>query len=185
MYAILDTETTDLRPGQIAQLSYILLDADKNVTWAKNFFFSVDTMNYGAQAVHGFSKNKLAVLSWGRVFADHAQEIHTDLHDKTIIIHNVSFDTKFMEHELQKIFKTYKLTKSICTMKHFTDICKLPSARAWYKWPKVAEVLAHLRVQDTAVLQEAQRIFGCADIGYHDARFDTAAVLAMMPHVSI
>ena len=185
MYVILDTETTDLRPWQIAQLSYIMLDEKKNVTWAKNFFFAVDTMSYGAQSVHWFSKKALATLSEGRVFADHAHEIHADMCDKTIIIHNVPFDTKFMEYELQKIFASYTLQKSLCTMKYFTDICKLPSSRAWYKRPKVWEVLSHLSIDDEAILAQAKILFGCKEVWYHDARFDTAAVLAMMPYVKL
>ncbi|HQP49413.1 MAG TPA: 3'-5' exonuclease, partial [Spirochaetota bacterium] len=55
---ILDTETTSLYPGNICQLSYILL-ADGDAAAGKNFYFSVDTMDWRAQNVHGLSLNML------------------------------------------------------------------------------------------------------------------------------
>lgn len=50
---VFDTETTDLRPGQICQLSYLI--AADGVVAGKNLFFSVDEMNESSQAVHGMS----------------------------------------------------------------------------------------------------------------------------------
>ena len=47
----LDTETTNLTPGQIAQLSYIVEDNGK--VQGKNFFFKVDSMDEGAEKVTG------------------------------------------------------------------------------------------------------------------------------------
>jgi len=54
---VFDTEATDLEPGQICQLAY-LLEQDGEIT-ARNYFFSVDDMSPGAQEVHGFSKEML------------------------------------------------------------------------------------------------------------------------------
>ena len=58
---VFDTEATDLEPGQICQLAY-LLEQDGEIT-ARNYFFSVDDMSPGAQEVHGFSKEMLEELS--------------------------------------------------------------------------------------------------------------------------
>ena len=71
MIIVFDTEATDLVPGQICQLSYLMVD-DKQVQ-GKNLFFSVDDMSEGAQEVHGFSMDMLAELSVGLYFEDVAQ----------------------------------------------------------------------------------------------------------------
>ena len=59
-----DTETTDLTPGQIAQLSYIIED-DSTFVEAKNMFFTVDKMTSGAEGTHGMSVDFLAEASNG------------------------------------------------------------------------------------------------------------------------
>ena len=73
----LDTETTDLKPGQIAQLSYIINDGISLLH--KNFFFSVENMSFGAQNVHGFSKDILSKLSNGQTFKDVYKELISDI----------------------------------------------------------------------------------------------------------
>ena len=60
MILYFDTETTGVRPGQICQLSYIIQDTSG--VSAKNFFFSVDYVEQGASAVHGFSVQKLRAV---------------------------------------------------------------------------------------------------------------------------
>ena len=69
---IFDTETTSIKPGQICQLSYILIDASTKPqkTIGKNFFFTCDEMDPNAEAVHGFSLEKLYELSNGQYFED-------------------------------------------------------------------------------------------------------------------
>ncbi len=52
MYLLLDTETTSYHPGQIAQLSYIYLDKDRQIINSKNYFFAVDEMDPYAEAIH-------------------------------------------------------------------------------------------------------------------------------------
>lgn len=73
---VFDTETTDLRPGQICQLSYLI--AADGVVAGKNLFFSVDEMNESPEAVHGMSMEMLEELSGGERFEDRAQEIFDD-----------------------------------------------------------------------------------------------------------
>ena len=65
MIIYLDTETTGLCPGNICQLSYVL-QTEKEVK-AKNFYFAVDNVEYGAYSVHGLSPEILYKLSNGRV----------------------------------------------------------------------------------------------------------------------
>jgi len=55
MKVFLDTETTGLEPGQIAQISYIISDDDLNIQKAENIYFKVKSMEPKAQSVHGLS----------------------------------------------------------------------------------------------------------------------------------
>ena len=54
---VFDTEATDLTPGQICQLSYLIVE-DGQVT-GKNMFFAVDERSEGAYEVHGRSMEDL------------------------------------------------------------------------------------------------------------------------------
>ena len=76
---ILDTETTgfEAKSNQIAQLAYLVI-IDGQVEFKKNFFFTVDKMDKGAENTHGFSIEKLKLLSEGRRFCHHAREIFED-----------------------------------------------------------------------------------------------------------
>jgi len=57
-----------------------------------------------------------------------------DLYDLGATAFNNAFDFGFMEH------RGFKFPKKLpCPMKLSTDICKLPSPRGGYKWPKVEE----------------------------------------------
>ena len=96
-----DTETTSIKPGNICQLSYIVIDASTKPqkTTGKNFFFTVDSMDEGAQAIHGFSLEKLYELSDGREFLEFVHEFMPDFFDADFIIgHNVQFDILMKAH---------------------------------------------------------------------------------------
>ena len=54
----LDTETTSLNPGQICELS-IIHEEGNELKLAKNYFFKVESIDTGAESVHGFSKEKI------------------------------------------------------------------------------------------------------------------------------
>ena len=60
-----DTETTGLNPGNICQLSYIIVDGDNMES--NNYFFKVDYVEPGAQRVHGLSVDKLFKLSNNKI----------------------------------------------------------------------------------------------------------------------
>lgn len=181
MYCILDTETTSLHPGQIGQLSYICLDSNFCVTSAKNHFFTVDEMHPGAEAVHGFSQERLEHLSGGKGFADSLDEIASDLNDKVLVIHNSPFDVKFLLAEYAGSGQEKNRYKEFCTMTHFTDICKIPKNTGFgYKRPKVSELVSFYNCSDEQILLRAQELFASDEIGFHDARFDTAALLCVL-----
>ena len=184
MYLLLDTETTSYKPWQIAQLSCLLLDNERNIIDAKNFFFRVDEMDPYAQAVHWFSIEQLEHLSEGLRFGDHIDSILPLLQDNTLVAHNVNFDLKFMQHECQKIGITYQ-PKTLCSMEYFTPICQLPHPQqpGNLKWPKVAELITYFDITHEDITNTTKELFDNDDVSFHDARYDTVAVyLAMKRH---
>jgi hypothetical protein len=178
--AFLDVETTGFEPGQIAQLSYIITDDELNVQMAKNFFFSVDSMPRKASDVHGLTKPKLKKLSGGKIFADHAQEIHGDLANTDAICHNTKFDIAFLEAEFNRLSMRLPCAPGACTMLHYTDICALPGGpRSQYKWPKLHEAMGAAKISSKVARTTAAELFGEEDLPFHDSRMDVAAVYSI------
>lgn len=175
MIIFLDTETTGLRPGKICQLSYVM-QSGKNVK-EKNFFFSVDFVEYGALKVHGFSVPILRGLSNGKVFADHVDEIEKDFNEASLIVaHNTSFDFMFLRAEFERANRFFNSEKGFCSMKKTLPICKiLRSNHAGYKYPKLAELCEFLDISNSQIQTKTVELFG-NDCGFHDARFDTTAL---------
>ena len=164
-----------MHPGQICQLSYIM--QDKHGVKAKNFFFTVDFVEYSALLVHGFSVEKLKSLSCGKTFSDHFLEIQQDFSSADVIVsHHTAFDFSFMRTEYERLNQTFFIKESFCTMKESTPICKiLRKSGAGYKYPKLSELCAFWSISDAQILSSTRSLFG-AKVGYHDARFDTTAV---------
>lgn len=175
MILYLDTETTGLYPGQICQLSYIMQDKQK--VQAKNYFFAVDNVEYGAYMVHGFSKEKLDKLSGGKSFFDHFCEIEKDiLSAEVVVCHNVNFDFMFLRAEFERCGKDFLYKNDFCTMKKLTPVCKLSrSKNSGYKYPKLSEACAFFGITDTEIKSDVKRFFG-EETDFHDARFDTTAL---------
>lgn len=170
-----DTETTGLRPGKICQLSYILQDESGAV--GKNMFFHVGYVEPSAAAVHGFTAEVLYELSQGRVFADRFGEIAEDFRAADMLIaHNFSFDFMFMSAEFERLGERFTYKNSLCSMKKFTPVCRLPRANGTsYKYPKLSELCEFLDIYPYDVTRETMRLFRAAPSA-HDARYDTAAL---------
>ncbi len=175
MVIYLDTETTGLRPGNICQLSYVIQRG--TAIKSKNFFFTVDYVEYGALSVHGFSVPLLKSLSGGKRFADFIDEIEEDFEVADLIVaHNSSFDFGFLRAEFERVDRFFNSEKGFCTMKNSISFCKLSrSNHARYKYPRLSELCACLGICDAEILKFARQTFG-VDCGYHDARFDTSAL---------
>lgn len=170
----LDTETTSLTPGQIAQLSYIVEDNGK--VQGKNFFFKVDSMDEGAEKVTGHGVDYYRMASGGRVFADSADEIAADLNGSVLIAHNIKFDMGFLSREAFRCGRRIIPVNTVCTMEHYKDILKIPGKRG-YKFPKLAEVVNHYGIDERKVMKYSKKLFNCNDDAmFHDSRFDTAAM---------
>lgn len=172
-----DTETTSIRPGHICQLSYIIVDTSTKpqTTTGKNYFFTVDEMDPNAEAVHGFSLEKLYDLSKGMDFSDLVEEFIDDFLEADFVIgHNVNFDVKFMASELSPMGLDYVPKRTFCTMNYYKDICKILKPNGTFKNPKLEEVIKFLGITKEQIENKANELFEGSG-NYHDARFDTAA----------
>jgi DNA polymerase-3 subunit epsilon len=173
-----DTETTDKIPGNICQLSYIVVETDikPQTTIGKNYFFAVDEMNPEAEKIHGFSMIKLYELSQGKYIEDLVDEFMNDFIEADILIgHNVSFDINFLSYEFNSLGIDFKPKHIFCTMNYYRNICKLYKSNGTYKYPKLSEVIDFLNISEESVNNCAMKLFGGTN-NYHDARFDTAAL---------
>jgi DNA polymerase-3 subunit epsilon len=182
----LDTETTDLQPGQIAQLSYIITDDNLNILLARNRYFSVETISRKAAARNGLTRQDLALLSQGRVFGDYSAEIAHDLEGKKLVCHNARFDLRFLNAEFSRVpgGRHFRPGKPFCTMEFFTSRCKIPSRnqRTRYKFPRLEEVLTHVGISSAEVSSLARLLFGAEDVKAHDSRFDAVATYLICKH---
>lgn len=99
---VLDTETTGLDPNAGHKLVEIgCLELINHVPTGEKLHLYINPereMDPGAFEIHGLSTE---FLSKHRPFRDHADEILSFLADSTLIIHNASFDMKFLNFELE------------------------------------------------------------------------------------
>lgn len=181
---IFDTETTCLyaEEGQIAQLSYIKINKENKIEFAKNFYFTVDYIDSGASAINGLTLKSLQELSNNKKFDDFVDEIYTDFNsDDLLVAHNVSFDKSFLLEEFRRLGKDISnledCDKYFCTMEYYTDILQIHHSYYGYKYPKLTEVAKYLGLDDNSLEAETSKIFNidAEDISYHDARFDVIA----------
>lgn len=169
-----DTEATDLVPGQICQLSYIM-DKEGELT-AHNYYFSVDDMSEGAQEVHGLSIEALHELSGQTWFEDKAADILADFQTARLLVgHNVAADERYLRVELERAGLKLPRIPTFCTMNHASGLMamqrKVVTGRP--KPPKLTELAAHYGVTEEAVQAQMQALFGVTDSSLHDARYDT------------
>lgn len=168
-----DTEATDLVPGQICQISWII-DRDGKQR-AKNLYFSVDDMSPGAQEIHGLSMELLETLSGNTWFEDHAQDILADFNQADLVVgHHVAADERYLRVEMERAGVKLKRLNTFCTMNYASGIMnmarKVVTGRP--KPPKLSELAAYYGITDAVCQQAAQALFGEA-LGLHDARYDT------------
>ena len=175
-----DTETSGFKPGQICQLTYTITVDDK-VESSKNFFLACDFIDPGAEKVHGFSVEKLKILSEGRTFKDIAGEVVDDLKDGIFIAHNAPFDIKFVKAEIERAQYPFEIAGEFCTMRYFTDIIKLKGQYGKHKWPKLEETMHFLGIdpQSKGFNEGLQKLYGDDGIGFHDARFDVCGLVTV------
>lgn len=172
---VFDTEATDLTPGQICQLSYLMIDDGQ--VMGKNLFFAVDEMSEGAQGVHGMSREDLDALSGGERFEDRVDEIFADFSGASLLVgHNVSADDRYIRVEFERCGLNLKRIKTFCTMNYFTSDAQLKRKvnTGRPKPPKLSELAEYFAISEEEIAARAAEWFGESGAA-HDARYDTAA----------
>jgi len=185
MIIAFDTEATDLTPGQICQLSYLMIDRER--VSGKNFYFAVDEMSEGSLEVHGLSREALEELSGGVRFEDAADEIFGDFSSAKLLVgHNVAFDERYIRVEFTRCGLNLKRINTFCTMNYFSAIMKMKRKVdiGRPKPPKLEELVVHYDLSDETVLQRAAEWFG-GGLAAHDARFDTAATYLCLAEATV
>lgn len=174
-----DTETTGLKPGNICQLSAIILDDDNNIQ-VKNYFFEVEYITRGAEEVCGRGVEFYKEASQGKQFKDYADELFNLFSNALLIAHNIKFDENFLSTEFWRLNKIFKPLDRFDTMTYFKDICKLPGKyNNTYKNPKLEELVNFLNLDEQKIQKYTNQLFGLDGTeltGFHDARYDTTSM---------
>lgn len=177
-----DTETTGIKPGNICQLSYILVDTSVKPTRTigKNIFFTVEYVEPGAEKIHGFSAEALYELSNGQYFEDQLEEFLEDFKTADFLIgHNVNFDIKFLTYELEGCGEVLEPKNVFCTMNYYKDICNLKNNNNGCKFPKLQETIEFLNIEESRIDSLTKKYF--EETGsFHDARFDVTATYLLV-----
>ncbi|TJX14591.1 3'-5' exonuclease [Tissierella creatinini] len=171
----LDTETTGLNPGSICQLSYLVIDQGEVIP--NNYYFKVDYIEPGAQRVHGLSVKELVKLSNNKGFIDCYKEFINDFNSADILVaHNFNFDIRFIKTEFKRCGINYIYNDSLCTMRYFTNICRISNINGnGYKYPRLEELVNYFGIKENTIKNATKDLFQCKGLDYHDARFDTTA----------
>lgn len=164
MYCIFDTETSGLfdfsKPAdadgqpRIASIAMIAADENLNLVAATSVLIQPDgwEMSSEAESVNGLSQRLLNEhgVPVREVLWRYAAEIDRGA---VVVAHNAQYDTKIMRGEMRRagLDDRYEQTRTICTMRAMTDICRIPkpSGRG-LKWPKLSESLMYCFGRDHA-----------------------------------
>ena len=162
MFLIFDTETTGFptkglerdNPAQarIIQLGYVILDEYfKEISAFKTLIALPDGKRIadGARNAHGISEEQCN--KYGVPVSAVMPLFNNVLNKATkIIAHNLRFDSQLIdiENQAHSFQVDWSSPKCICTMELMTPICKLPSSRPTYKWPKLIEAYQYCFKED-------------------------------------
>lgn len=151
-----DTETTGFvkkgelkQPGQsrCVQLAGLLVDKDgkeldRVYEIIKPEGFVIPDM---VAKIHGVTQER--ALTEGKDRLEVLKKFQGMVENSCLVVaHNFDFDRQIMEIEEAYSDGKFDWTgrpASYCTMKASTNICKIPSARGGYKWPKLMEAYKH------------------------------------------
>lgn len=164
MYCIFDTETSGLfdfkkradEGGQprLASIAMLAVDDDLNLVAATSVLVRPDGWRMSEEAVriNGLSQQLLEThgVPVQEVLWRYAEEIRRGT---VMVAHNAQFDTKMMRGEFRRagMADLYDETRTICTMRTLTDICRIPKATGrGYKFPKLSEAVSQLLLRDHA-----------------------------------
>lgn len=142
---IFDTETTGFVTNAIAQLACKLIDTESSeeIVYSKYLNNGVPS-EPGAFAIHRIT-DEIRIekgVSNDEAYAEFKKL--EALADK-VCAHNLKFDARMFAMNFRQ---GYPEKPGICTMLATTNLCKLPSDRRRYKWPKLEELHRFLFNED-------------------------------------
>lgn len=112
-YAILDVETTGLKPerDRVLQVAIALMEPDGQVTdrWSTLVDPGCDP---GPVHVHGITRDRLRGAPHYEAIAP---KIHEMLSQRVVVAHNARFDWSFLEHEANRLDARFTAHKRLCT----------------------------------------------------------------------
>lgn len=131
-YAVVDLETTGLRPGEdhIIEIGVVLLDhtGQRESEWSTKVRQPIGR-TVGAKEIHG--------LGWwslrnGMPIRDALAQLSRLVTDRIVVAHNADFDTAFLRAESEQCGVALPLGQSLCTLQMSRTIANKPDElRRW------------------------------------------------------
>lgn len=163
-YLIVDTESSGLfdfsKPAdaegqpRLAHLGMLFVDESMAIEREASLYVKPDgwVMPAEAQAVNGLSMEMLAAkgIPVVEVLAQYSAAIEEG---RVVVAYNAQYDCKMLRGELRRagMPDLFDVTQNICVMRPCTGVCKIPKANGkGYKFPKLAEALAHFKFPQEA-----------------------------------
>jgi DNA polymerase-3 subunit epsilon len=148
---VFDTETTGLHNSYIVQLAAILYDGRRAVSQMSAIIMPIDNdgdvvkIPDAVALIHGITTDiavNVGILCSTAMCAFLALTMRAD----RIVAHNIRFDFARIKDELGRNGMSDAMLNRpprVCTMASSTSVCKIPSSRGGYKWPKLIEAHRH------------------------------------------
>ena len=118
-FAVIDTETTGLFPGnhdRIAEIAVITLDREGTILDRWETLINPER-DLGKQSIHGIRAKDILKAP---LFGDIADELDWRLSGTIVVGHNLGFDARFLDAEFQRAglkLPEYYLPRGLCTMR--------------------------------------------------------------------
>ncbi|MGA5811052.1 DEDDh family exonuclease [Streptomyces cellulosae] len=152
-WAVVDVETSGLRPYQHRVLSVAVLTLDASGQLTEEFSTLLDPgCDPGPVHIHGLTAQQ---LRGAPTFEQVADRISALLTDRILVAHNAQFDYEFLAHEFARARSWLPVSKRLCTLALNrriappTDDLKLASLASFYG---VRQQHAHDALDDARVL---------------------------------
>lgn len=161
----IDTETSGLPdmnkrasdPSQphLVQLAAVMFDCEQEIERFNTLVIPEDwTISPEAAAVHGITAERAKAEGCFEKFA--AQIALAMIKDADLVVaHNIQFDKFILRIALRRyglltddMDEWWKGLPTECTMRAMTNICRIPSARGGWKWPRLTEAYKHCFVEE-------------------------------------
>lgn len=151
-YVVFDCETTGLPSGRsnphLVQLAWSVHGPDGKPIDERNYIVKPSgySIPEASTRIHGITDQQARKDG---VPLSHVIDnflLATDSEGVRLVAHNINFDTRVIEAEIEHVGLKSKLNDrpGYCTMRSTVDLCKIPRRGGGYKWPSLQELHLHL-----------------------------------------